>query len=117
MSMLTAQCDKLRKRAAELRQGRWSDGADDAALMDDAADTIEGLRDRLTEERSGTMSYASDALIDAQRNTINRLETENEKLRGLAKDACTVLRDFFDPEWFDETVFAERMRELGIEVE
>ena len=50
MSMLTAQCDKLRKRATELRQGRWSDGADDAALMDDAADTIENLRMRLTEQ-------------------------------------------------------------------
>ena len=49
MSMLTAQCDKLRKRATELRQGRWSDGADDAALMDDAANTIENLRNRLTE--------------------------------------------------------------------
>ena len=49
MSMLTAQVGKLRKRAAELRQGRWSDGADDAALMDDAADIIENLRDRLTE--------------------------------------------------------------------
>lgn len=45
------------------------------------------------------------------------LEAENAKLRELAKDACTVLRGFFDPEWFDETVFAERMRELGIEVE
>ncbi len=49
MSMLTAQCDKLRDRARELRQGRWSDGADDAALMDDAADVIENLRDRLTD--------------------------------------------------------------------
>ena len=50
MSMLTAQCDKLRDRARELRQGRWSDGADDAALMDDAADTIENLRGQLTEQ-------------------------------------------------------------------
>lgn len=44
------------------------------------------------------------------------LERENAKVRELAKDACTCLRSFFDPEWFDETVFAERMHELGIEV-
>lgn len=49
MSMLTGQVEKLRKRAKELRQGDWSDGADDARLMDDAADTIENLRNRLTE--------------------------------------------------------------------
>ena len=51
MSMLTAQCDRLRKRAAEFRQGRWSDGADDARLMEDAADVIENLRDRLTDTK------------------------------------------------------------------
>ncbi len=40
MSELSAQCDELRERAKVLRQGRWSDGADDVRLMDDAADTI-----------------------------------------------------------------------------
>ena len=53
----------------------------------------------------------------ALRKQVRELEDENAKLRELAKDACTVLRGFFDPEWFDETVFAERMCELGIEVD
>ena len=43
--------------------------------------------------------------------------TDYEQLKEFARDACTVLRGFFDPEWFDETVFAERMHELGIEIE
>ena len=43
--------------------------------------------------------------------------TDCEKLKEFARDACTVLRGFFDHEWFDETVFAERMHELGIEIE
>lgn len=55
--------------------------------------------------------------ILALRKQVFELEDENAKLRGLAKDACTVLRGFFDPEWFDETVFAERMHELGIVIE
>lgn len=38
------------------------------------------------------------------------------KLEELAEDACKVLRNRYK-KWFDGTVFAERMRELGIEVE
>ena len=52
MSMLSAQVDKLRERAKELRQGRWSDGADDARLMEDAADTIWELRGMVHKERA-----------------------------------------------------------------
>ena len=37
------------------------------------------------------MSYASDALIDAQRNTINRLKTENENLRRAAERDAAVM--------------------------
>jgi len=37
------------------------------------------------------MSYASDALIDAQRNTINRLKTENEDLRRAAERDAAVM--------------------------
>lgn len=55
-----------------------------------------------------TREYVSKGKYDA-------LKAENADLRELAKDACTVLRGFYKPEWFDETVFTERMRELGIE--
>jgi hypothetical protein len=43
--------------------------------------------------------------------------TNYEQLKEFARDACTVLRSHYDTEWFDETVFAERMHELGIEIE
>lgn len=44
-----AMCDKLRERARALRQGRWSDGAEDAALMEQAADTIWELCNKLAD--------------------------------------------------------------------
>lgn len=47
MSTVGSQANELRKRAKVLRQGDWSDGADDAALMEQAADTIESMQDRL----------------------------------------------------------------------
>lgn len=47
MSTIGAQCDELRSRARALRQGRWSDGAEDAGLMERAADTIWELRCKL----------------------------------------------------------------------
>ena len=131
MSMLTAQCDELRETAADLREHSTFVGfggifnindemVDAARQMEDAADTIMDLRDRLTEERSGTMSYASDALIDAQRNTINRLKTENEKLRQLVRDMwCDGMCDCDEQYTCAECEYGyhERMRELGIEVE
>lgn len=52
-----------------------------------------------------------------QGRKIARLRRENLEVRELARDACTVLRGFYVPEWFDETVLAERMRKLGIEVD
>lgn len=55
MSLLSEQIKKLRERALVLRQGDWSDGREDALLMEEAADTIAGLRDRLqAEAMSGT---------------------------------------------------------------
>ena len=91
MSMLSAQCDELRERAKTLRQGRWSDGADDARLMEDAADTIE------------------------------KLEAENAKLRELVKDffdvPCQCLRcEHYNYEE-DRCDLRDRARELGIEVD
>ena len=60
MSMLTAQCDELRETAADLREHSTFVGfggifsindemVDAARQMEDAADTIMGLRDRLTD--------------------------------------------------------------------
>lgn len=98
--MLSAQCDGLRERAKVLRQGDWSDGAEDAKMMDDAADTILSLRDRAQD-----------------------LQTENAKLRELlAEDneelakmrrAIDYLYSFAKPCGVD----AEDMRELGIGVD
>jgi hypothetical protein len=136
--MLTAQCDELRETAADLREHSTFVGfggifnindemVDAARQMEDAADTIMGLRDRLTVKESGTMSYASDALIDAQENTINQLKAQNEKLRELVRDmygcgdSCTHCKHWNQGDGFycDLGVGwkARRMRELGIEVE
>lgn len=43
MSMLTDQISGLRERATVLRQGRWCDSEEDAAQLEQAADTIESL--------------------------------------------------------------------------
>ena len=94
MSMLSAQCDKLRERAKVLRQGRWSDGADDARLMEAAAATIWELRgmvhkeraeaDRLREERD---MYRD--LVDhmVHPDIPDQLAAENAKLRELMRIA------------------------------
>ena len=103
MSMLSAQADELRERAKVLRQGRWSDGADDARLMEDAAGTINELR--------GALQVAS---IDYR-----HLQSENDMLRELVRDyhsamCCTLDMGIWptDPKWLER-----RMRELGIEVD
>ena len=98
MSMLSAQCDELRERAATLRQGRWSDGADDARLMEDAAETIWELRDDL-----------------------QRANAENAKLRELVKDFFDVPCQCLKCEHYnyeeDRCDLHDRARELGIEVD
>jgi hypothetical protein len=73
MSMISSQCDRLRERAATLRQGRWSDGEDDATLMERAADTIWELRNKLS------------GVVD-QQDEIERLEDENARLRSCLSD-------------------------------
>lgn len=66
-------------------------------------------------------------MTDEQRKRIHDIEYSCDSraelaerivaLEDLAKGACTVLRNHYNKEWFDGTVFAERMRELGIEVD
>ena len=95
MSMLTAQCDKLRETAADLREHSTFVGFggvinrdpmlfDAAQQMEDAASAIEGLRDRLTDvvlchnvapdyldflcDSCGFVHYHSDANDDGEGN-------------------------------------------------
>ena len=94
MSMISAQCGKLRERAATLRQGRWSDGEDDATLMEHAADTIFELRELC-------------------RDLFDRLMDKDEHC-GECRSECEYdAWNFGDP----KCVYAKRMRELGIKVE
>ena len=99
MSMLPAQCDELRERAKVLRQGRWSDGADDARLMEDAADTIWELRGMVHKERAENEKLREDRdhwhveqvhaygnWEDAHKRAIE-LEKQNAKLRELVMAA------------------------------
>ena len=89
MSMLSAQCDKLRERAATLRQGRWSDGADDARLMEDAAETILSLRDRAQDlqAENAKLREERDKMDVWHSKELSATMAENAKLRGLAERA------------------------------
>lgn len=119
MSMISAQCDELRDVADDLDRvtngicsgvpaSTWHgmtyvfDSA--SKSLRQAADTIWELRCKLAD------------VVD-QQGEIDRLKAENAQLRELTKDACTVLRNHYNKEWFDGTVFAERMCELGVEVD
>ena len=84
MSMISSLIDELRERAKVLRQGRWSDGADDARLMEDAADTIWQLRDDLQR----TNDAVRDAEHDESRawDRVRKAEAENAKLRSCLSD-------------------------------
>ena len=131
-SMLSAQVDKLRERAKELRQGRWSDGADDARLMEDAADTIWELRDMVHKERAEADRLRDE--LEAVGTTAylygrDDLKAERDKLRELVRDYymfehgdCHSCR-YHDECRKDESCrciapirLADRTRELGIEV-
>ena len=58
------------------------------------------------------MSYASDALIDAQGREIEKLKTENAKLRELL---CELYEDQCDDG--DRWKYRDRMSKFGIEVD
>lgn len=74
MSMLSSQANELRDRAKVLRQGNWSDGADDAALMEQAAYTIEQLREKEA------------AYMDANHEQGMRLIEQDKRIRELGID-------------------------------
>ena len=111
MSMISAQCDQLRERAKELRQGRWSDGADDAKLMEDAADTILSLRDR------AQGLQAENARLRGARDV---WQENDAKLRELGRHLyeCAFRHSCAACEYADDACdFEYDMRELGIEVD
>lgn len=74
MSMLSSQANELRDRAKVLRQGNWSDGADDAALMEQAAYTIEQLREKEA------------AYMDANHEQGMQLIEQDKRIRELGID-------------------------------
>lgn len=90
MSMLSGQCDRLRKAArTERALGHYNL---DFLLMD-AADTITELRDDL-----------------------QRANAENDRLRGFAHDLLdAIIHD--DGYGIDQGWMLDRLRELGIEVD
>lgn len=65
------------------------------------------------------MSYASDALIDAQEREIKKLKAENAKLRELVGQYHSAMRCMLETGTWptDPAYLEEQMRELGIEVE
>ncbi len=122
MSMLSAQCDELRERAKVLRQGRWSDGADDARLMEDAADTIWELRGMVHKERAeadrlrdeleavGTAAYLYGR---------DDLKADNAKLRELVASVWRLFTEHgaVHPSDLPEVdAVRNDMRELGVEI-
>ena len=107
MSMISSLIDELRKLAdgqAPYRDAR--------AAMLEAADTIWQLRDDL--------QRANEAVRDAEHDEsrawdrVRKAEAENAKLRELVADMWLQLLNAYDRKEVDE--FADRMRELGIEV-
>lgn len=116
MSMLSAQCDELRERAATLRQGRWSDGEDDARLMEDAADTILSLRDRAQDlqAKNAKLREEFDKMDVWHSKELSAAMAENDRLREVVKSMYYDLTNMtFPPDWV--TDYAADMRELGIE--
>ena len=123
MSMISAQIDELRERAKVLRQGRWSDGADDARLMDDAADTIWQLRDdlqRANAENARLRSELESVGTAAYLYGRGDLQAENAKLRELVRAAWRCIHT--GASCSDCRLIAggctlqTAMRELGVEV-
>ena len=109
MSMMSATCDRLRERAKVLRQGRWSDGAEDAKTMEDAADIIWELRNKLA------------GMVDERETTErNRVRNAREYARLCHEnDALRELVDYMTPiAWHGASERErDRMRDLGIDVD
>lgn len=132
MSMLSQQAKELRK-AADRFEG-YQNG-DISCQMREAADTIESLRDRLQEIQGvGGGERETCHVVETIQNQQERI-AELERERGewqfkFCKEAGLhvsdvfqrddLIRDMYDNLWTHKpkcaAAFAERMRELGIEV-
>ena len=125
MSMISGQVDMLRTAAQTYR--RLGNHSAESMLLD-AADTIWKLRDDL--QRANADNAKLREQVDAAHMSRLLTENENEKLRELVRDVYTLHwngLDCTECPWFDEcdttggcpwlSIFADHMRELGIEVE
>lgn len=82
MNELEPTLTSLRKRAVVLRQGRWSDGPEDAELMEHAADAIEGIdaeNAKLRELVDYITPIAWYAASERERNRMRELGIEVDK--------------------------------------
>lgn len=122
--MISAQIDELRERAKVLRQGRWSDGADDARLMEDAADTIWQLRDDLqrANAENAKLRDGANAMRQLYEDELKHALAENAKLRELVADMWFwhyeghIDSESQERQMLHIDAVIQRMRELGIEV-
>lgn len=128
MSMLTTQCDNLRLMARLVRE---YDYEEISRMLREAADIIEGLRDRahelqhdITELRGIVEEYSTPArqsgktpIVVQTFEWIDELECENDKLRELASDMWAMVNVEYPRGGFpDMGKFEKRIAELGIEV-
>lgn len=118
MSMISAQCDKLRELATrydELQVGAVKAvtmPSDMGSVLRDAADTIFELRDDL--------QRANDAVRDAEHDEsrawdrVRKAEAEANKLRGQLQRTWDAFHDATAREF---VTVKNELRELGIEVD
>lgn len=122
MSMLSAQCDELRRLASTL-DTRYRYADDTATALREAADTILSLRDRAQDLQAENrkLREQGERLFD---KTLE-LGTENDRLRELVRIAGTYCvnglcgKDDGCPLYLGKPYCAlhDRMRELGIEAD
>lgn len=101
--MLSGLTSKLRERAKALRQGHWSDGHDDALLMEDAADIIDTLRDMNNDLSRGNKKL---------RDLLRKLYRCSRQI-GCDKCSCSVVCETVD--CFCETIGS--LHDLGVRVD
>ena len=106
--MLSIQCDKLRERAKELRNL-----AQDPSVPYLVPSTKETMALAMTSAAS-EMESAADTIWELREN-VHRERAEADTLRELVRDMWLQLLNAYDYKEVDE--FADRMRELGVEVD